>query len=443
MVMRNKVKELRWVPASELRKNPKNWRRHPDSQRAALHGTVDQIGFTTPLQVRELPDGSLELIDGHLRLEEFGDETLPVVVVDLTEAEAAVALATHDPLAMMAVNDTDSLLALLQETEFDSKVVSELLEAVANGERFPMPDLTQLTGSDAEDPGADIDKADELREKWGVERGQVWEIGPHRLMCGDSADGDLDILMDGGAIDFAFTSPPYNVGVEYGEESSDTTTEWEEYSGLLIPILAAIIHHLAEGRYIGWNIGTSPKTYFFQQMAMIEGMGMTYRRLLIWQKVGVPLPTWYNTTNKHVARQFTPNYTHEIVGLFSKGAPSTGGKVSFDETLQHDVFKINQTQATVDLDNTNGNRTGVQRNLDRRARKTHPAPFPVALPKAFIQHLADVGSIVFDPFLGSGTTMVAADQLGRICYGMEIEPKYVAVALERMQGMGLEPKLVE
>ena len=141
--MQDRVKELRRVPASELRANPKNWRRHPPAQRAALHGTVDQIGFTTPLQVRELLDGSLELIDGHLRLEEFGDETLPVVVVDLTEEEAKVALATHDPLAMMAHADQDQLLNLLRDTQFESKAVNDMLEAVANGERLPMPDLTE------------------------------------------------------------------------------------------------------------------------------------------------------------------------------------------------------------------------------------------------------------------------------------------------------------
>ena len=151
--MKDKVKELRWVPASELRKNPRNWRRHPDSQRAALHGTVDQIGFTTPLQVMELPDGSLELIDGHLRLEEFGDETLPVVVVDLTEEEAQVALATHDPLAMMADADQDQLLNLLQSTQFESQAVNDMLDALANGERDVMPDWADVFEASGDDSG--------------------------------------------------------------------------------------------------------------------------------------------------------------------------------------------------------------------------------------------------------------------------------------------------
>jgi hypothetical protein len=91
--------------------------------------------------VRELPDGSLELIDGHLRLEEFGGETLPVVVVDLTEAEAAVALLTHDPMAMMAHADTDQVLELLRDNPFESQAVADMLEALVNGERDVMPML--------------------------------------------------------------------------------------------------------------------------------------------------------------------------------------------------------------------------------------------------------------------------------------------------------------
>jgi DNA modification methylase len=434
MTMKDRVKELRRVPASELRANPKNWRRHPPSQEAALRGVLEDIGFADAVIARETDDG-LELIDGHLRQEVMGDQAIPVLIVDVTEEEADKMLLTLDPLAMMAHADTDQLLHLLRDTQFESKAVNDMLEAVANGERVPMPDLTEPV----EDPGPEIDRADELREKWQTERGQVWEVGRHRLMCGDN--DDMDAFIDT-AIDFAFTSPPYNVGVEYGAASSDANTPWDEYEKRLRPIVAGIYTHMAPGRLIGWNIGTSPKTHFIQQLAMFEDCGWTYHRLMVWQKTGVPLPSWYNTVNNPVARQFTPNYTHEIVGLFCKGDLVKGGPVSFDDRLQHDVFRAHQSQSTVDLDASGGLRTGVNSGLETRARKTHPAPFPVAVPSGFIQHLSDVGAIVYDPFLGSGTTMVAAEQLGRICYGMEIEPKYVAVTLERMSGMGLEPKLV-
>ena len=185
MVMKDRIKELRRVPASELRANPKNWRRHPPAQEAALRGVLDEIGFADALIARETDDG-LELIDGHLRQEVMGDQPVPVLVLDVTEEEADKMLLTLDPLAMMAHADTDQLLELLRDNPFESQAVADMLEALVNGERDVMPDLTEPV----DDPGADIDKADELREKWGVERGQIWEVGRHRLMCGDATSAE-------------------------------------------------------------------------------------------------------------------------------------------------------------------------------------------------------------------------------------------------------------
>ena len=112
--MKDRVKELRRVPASELRANPKNWRRHPPSQEAALRGVLEDIGFADAVIARETADG-LELIDGHLRQEVMGDQSIPVLIVDVTEEEADKILLTHDPLA------TASSMAL---TAWDSNWVS-------------------------------------------------------------------------------------------------------------------------------------------------------------------------------------------------------------------------------------------------------------------------------------------------------------------------------
>ena len=140
MVMKDRIKELRRVPASELRANPKNWRRHPPAQEAALRGVLDEIGFADALLARETDDG-LELIDGHLRQEVMGDQPVPVLVLDVTEDEAEKLLLTLDPLAMMAHADTDQLLGLLRDNPFESQAVSDMLEALVNGERDIMPML--------------------------------------------------------------------------------------------------------------------------------------------------------------------------------------------------------------------------------------------------------------------------------------------------------------
>lgn len=96
------------------------------------------------------------------------------------------------------------------------------------------------------------------------------------------------------------------------------------------------------------------------------------------------------------------------------------------------MFEIAQSLATIDLP-SGDQHTGARSNLDRRSFKAHPAPFPVRLPRMFINHFCDVGEIVVDPFLGSGSTLIAANQVGGACYGMEIDPLYCALAIDRWE----------
>jgi hypothetical protein len=126
MTMKDRVKELRRVPASELRANPKNWRRHPPSQEAALRGVLEDIGFADAVIARETDDG-LELIDGHLRQEVMGDQVIPVLIVDVTEEEADKMLLTYDPLAMMAEADGKALRDLMENLTIPSASVREML----------------------------------------------------------------------------------------------------------------------------------------------------------------------------------------------------------------------------------------------------------------------------------------------------------------------------
>ena len=94
MGVRNRIKELRWVRAADVRANPRNWRTHPSFQRQALQAVLDEVGFADALVARELSDGSLELIDGHLRAEMLPDDQLPVLVLDVDELEADKLLAS-------------------------------------------------------------------------------------------------------------------------------------------------------------------------------------------------------------------------------------------------------------------------------------------------------------------------------------------------------------
>jgi len=129
--IRDRVKELRRVKAKDLRPSPRNWRTHPKEQADALRGLLAEIGFAGALLARELPSGGLELIDGHLRAEVTPEQEVPVLVLDVSEAEAAKLLATFDPLAAMATRDEVKLAALLAEVGTDSAAVQALLDGLA------------------------------------------------------------------------------------------------------------------------------------------------------------------------------------------------------------------------------------------------------------------------------------------------------------------------
>ena len=137
MLIRDRIKELRRVRASELIPNPKNWRTHPVAQQDALRGVLAEVGYADALIARETPDG-LMLVDGHLRAETTPDSDVPVLVLDIDEAEADLMLATLDPLAAMARADTDALLTLLESIEVENPAITAMLEALAAGETEPL-----------------------------------------------------------------------------------------------------------------------------------------------------------------------------------------------------------------------------------------------------------------------------------------------------------------
>jgi ParB-like chromosome segregation protein Spo0J len=128
MQIRDRIKELRRVKAALLRPNPRNWRAHGQAQRDALCGVLAEIGYADALLARELPDGTLELIDGHLRAETTPDAEVPVLVLDLDDVEAAKLLAVHDPLAAMAETNEELLADLLAHVQTENGAVQALLD---------------------------------------------------------------------------------------------------------------------------------------------------------------------------------------------------------------------------------------------------------------------------------------------------------------------------
>jgi len=150
MQIRNRIKELRHVPASDLRPNPKNWRTHPKAQQDALRGILAEVGMADACLARELDDGTLMLIDGHLRAETIGEEVVPVLILDVDEAEADKILATLDPLAAMAVADPHLLDSLLRDVNTGDEGLQQMYAELAADAKLYLNEKANTEGNDKE-----------------------------------------------------------------------------------------------------------------------------------------------------------------------------------------------------------------------------------------------------------------------------------------------------
>jgi hypothetical protein len=290
--VRDRIRELRRVKASELVSNPKNWRRHPKEQSAAMRGLLNEIGYAGALLARELPNGKLQLIDGHLRLETTPKATVPVLVLDVTEAEADKILLTFDPISAMAQADKAQLEVLLSSVRTEDKAIAAMLERVAGESAWQVAEQREIV-----DPPAQIDKAAELQAKWGTAPGQAWQIGPHRLVCGDCRDeGTVRRLWPDGRpkIRMIWTDPPY--GVNYAAKNAylnrsdrgnriqtpienDKLTAGE--TGVMFKQALEMAARLGEpGAACYATVPSGPLLPYFIQA--FTGAGFTYRAQLTW-----------------------------------------------------------------------------------------------------------------------------------------------------------------
>ena len=412
---KDRIVRMDRVAPESLTPNPRNWRKHPDAQGDALKDVLRDVGWVSQVIVNERTGF---LVDGHERVElavKEGEESVPVIYVDLSEVEEATIMATLDPIGAMAKTDADALSILLAEITSDDST-KKMIRKLISAERK----------RDRDKPAAPPPPDGESQSKLG----DVWTCGRHRLMCGDSANDDhIKELMAGNGVDCLFTSPPYNVDVQYTEHD-DTHKTAEEYLGWLSKVCGLWIDCLRNGRPFIWNIGVSPRTFPHRQVCMLEDLGVKLHRQYIWNKVGIPVPSWYRTQKDQSARYVYSNFTHEMVYVMEKGELEAGDPTEFDNTLENDVFKVNQTLSTEGVPDGHSSAGSTSKGLGR-AYKAHPAVFPIKLPTAFIQLYTAPGETVADPFAGAGTTMLAAEELNRNSLLMEIDPSYCDVILKR------------
>lgn len=389
--IRDRIVELVRVRAGDLVPNPSNWRRHPGRQRAALRALLRKIGYADALLARR-EGKDLVLIDGHLRRSLDPEQVVPVLVLDLSEAEAELVLATLDPLAALAIPEREAVARLLERVHASSRAVSELLAEVAR--QAGLPHLR---------PRVDPEEIPTPPAEPKSGPGMLWAVGPHRILCGDATDpAALARLMGRKAAQVLFTDPPY--GVSYvGKTPRALRIAGDEESGLaelLSSCFAAVSPHLDEGAriYLCHPAGLG-QALFLQAFA---AAGWRLHQTLVWVKDSMVLGhADYHYRHEPILYGYAPG-----PGRWGRGAKGWYGDNRADSVLE------------------------VPRP---KASREHPTAKPVELIRRCLENSSKKGDVVLDPFAGSGSTLVAAAISGRVGLGMEIDPAYCDVIIERLE----------
>ena len=386
---------------SELQPWPRNPRQIKDKQVTRLQESLSEFGQVEPICIGP----GNELYNGHQRLKswdaKFGDIEIDVRVSsrELTEKEREkLTVFLHKGAA--GEWDFDTLA-----NEFE---VDELVEW-----GFSEKELTGLDFGDddpAEDAGAQVDKAEELHQKWGVESGQLWKLGEHRLICGDCTDdGIIKRLLGDDSADVLLNDPPYGMRLD------------ADFSGMVNHLDFAQEKGVKNGNKYANVIGddvdydASPVMVMFQDVKEQFWWGADYYSATLGDTMhnGAWL-VW----DKRLDESADKMYGSCFELLWSKQRHKR-------DILRHKWAGIFGTE-----------------HEPQRGRM-HPNQKPVELYEDLLTRYSDKGAVIADCYVGSGTTLIACERLGRKCRAVEISPAYVAVAIQRWVDMtGGIPELI-
>lgn len=386
----------------QLLAHPDNFRIHPKLQQDTLSGALTEIGWIAPVIVSE---SSGRVIDGHLRIElaiSRNEPTVPVAYVSLTEDEERLALATFDPIGALAAQDQEKLDELLAGLETSNEHLVQFMATLRSDE----PKILHDDDADLTPPTESITRP-----------GDLWILGDHRLLCGDSTIvDDVRRLMNGERADLFATDPPYLVGYDaqnhpphWADDSARLKNkEWSATYGRrwdAHPTDLAMYKSYSEVA-IAEAINKDAAWYLwhaFRRQSMVEDvwreLGVLLHQQIIWEKSQPILSrVWYMWEHENC-----------FFGWLEGNKPY---RATSDQLTS--VWKIDSV-----------GRPGQE--------SRHPTEKPVALFLIPIRQHLSPGGLCYEPFAGSGSQIIAAEQVGRRCYAMEIEPVYCDVIVRRWE----------
>ena len=387
----DKIK-IEYIKTSELKPYGNNPRIN-DNAVDFVAESIKQFGFTQPIII----DEDKVIVCGHTRLKaalKLGIEQLPCIQrKDLSEEQIKAFRLADNKVSELATWDLPKLDIELDDIEdidmsklgFDLDLSLPVVEGETQEDNFDENEI-------------DIPKR--------VKRGDIWQLGEHRLMCGDSVSAtDIHKLTTGGHIDITFTSPPYNAGktptekrgkTSKYENDSDNKTE-SEYAKFLADFTKNVLS-CCEYVFVNLQSLANNKAAIIHYMnELIEN----YADTIIWDKMQAQPAMAKNVLNSEF----------EYIHIFSHKANRSIGCKEFRGTLSNILHM------------------GIQRQNE--FAKIHNATFSIEFASFFIENFSN--TTVLDPFCGSGTTLIACEQLNRKCYAMELDPHYCDVIIKRWE----------
>ena len=397
--------EIRKVKLSELKDSKYNPRKISKEELQRLEDSMDKFGYVEPIVWNEKTGN---IVGGHQRLKILSkkltsEDTIEVVVVNLDEyQEKALNLALNKITGEWDEDKLSELLALIKQQDED------LLKFTG----FSEQEYSKLIGQIGQEDNFEIPK----EPKYKIERGEIWQLGNHRLMCGDATnEGEVNKLIGDIKIKTIFTSPPYNMNSNLYKNYKDNLKS-EDYIKLNLQTIKIWQQHL-DG-FLFWNLSynKNQRWEFLDIMAQICKIEkLRFLELICWNK-GTALPI-------NSKEQITRSY-EDILFMSTEEAYID---IEWIEVLTTERKAIFNKERGIGISNYWYIPVTKTQTEDLRAC------FPIRLPVKAIFLTTKQGEIMADCFGGSGSTLIACEQTKRICYMMEIDPFYCSVIIERWE----------
>ena len=409
--------KIQYVPIEDLQFADYNPRAASKKEAQELKKSLERFGFVEPVVVNSDPKRKNIIIGGHFRVrtaKDLGIKEVPVHYVKISEEkkERELNLRLNKNLGHW---DAELLV------EFDENLLLDV--GFESGELDTMFADLKLDEDNDKD-----DEVPEVAEESSTQIGEIWKLGRHRIMCGDATNPEhIKKLMDGQQADVVFTDPPYNVNYKgHGKKTSNGIANDNMADSAFGKFLEKVFKNYVEAVKAGAGLYVFHSSSSQAQFEYaIEKAGMEVKNQLIWNKPAAALG-WGDYRWKH-----EPFFYCAVKGK----------KVQFYGDRKHStVWDFQKTDAQLfawaqkmKRAEEQGKTTVWSMARDKVGEYVHPTQKPVELIVYALRNSSKSGDLVLDFFMGSGSTLIAAEKSERSCFGLELDPKYVDVIIKRWE----------